>query len=80
MRLSQGSSTYPGYKRMCFVYISHYFREEQNALTFNRDTWCYLALYLQMLLLHLSVFIHCYLQCYPQIAIQSKISLFMSGP
>ncbi len=32
---SQEGSTYPGYKWMCFVYISHCFHEEQNALAFN---------------------------------------------
>ncbi len=52
LRHSQDGSTYPGYKPMCFVYIRHCFREEQNALAFNRDTWCHLALCLQMMLLH----------------------------
>jgi hypothetical protein len=38
MRLhhSPEGSTYPGYKWMCFGYISHCFREEQNALAFNQ--------------------------------------------
>ncbi len=45
MRLhhSPEGSTYPRYKLMCFAYIN-FFREEQNALAFHRDTWCHLAI------------------------------------
>ncbi len=48
----QDGSTYPRYKVMCFLYITCYFYKEQNALAFNWDTWCHLALRLQMILLH----------------------------
>ncbi len=48
---SQDGSTYSKYKLMCFIYIS-FFRKEQNTLAFNRDTWCHLALCLQLILLH----------------------------
>ncbi len=53
MRLhhSQDGSNYPRHKLMCFVYIS-FFHERQNALAFNRDTRCHIALCLQMMLLH----------------------------
>jgi hypothetical protein len=55
MRLhhSQDGSTYPRYKLMCFVYFS-FFHKEQNALAFNRDTWCHLASCLQMIPSHFS--------------------------
>ncbi len=55
MRLhhSQDGSTFPGYKLTCFAYISCFFCKEQNTLAINRDTWCHLALCLQMILLHL---------------------------
>ncbi len=43
----QDVSIYPGYKLMCFIFFS--FFKEQNALAFNRDTWCHLALCLQMI-------------------------------
>jgi hypothetical protein len=45
----QEGGTYPGYRRMCFVYNSQCFRGEQNALAFHWDTWCHLALCLQMM-------------------------------
>jgi len=45
---SKDGSTYPGYRLMCFVNIS-FFRTEQNAPAFNRDSWCHLASCLQMI-------------------------------
>ncbi len=54
MRLhhSKDGSTYPGYKLMCFVCIHWIFCKEQNALAFNWDKRCHLALCLQTILLH----------------------------
>ncbi len=50
MRLhhSQDGSIYTRYKLMCLVDFS-FFREEQNAPAFNRDTWYHLTLCLQMI-------------------------------
>jgi hypothetical protein len=50
MRLhhSQDGSTYSGNKLMFFVYVSFFVRKEQNALAFDRDTYCYLALCLKI--------------------------------
>jgi hypothetical protein len=37
------------------VLFTFFFCEKQNALAFNQDTWCHLALCLQMILLHFEI-------------------------
>jgi hypothetical protein len=68
--INQDGSTYPRYKLMCFVYIS-FFHEEQNALAFSQDTWCRIALCLQMIPPHYREIFQCYNGCV-KIALEEK--------
>ncbi len=49
---SPDASTFPGFKLMCFVYIMYFFKEELNALAFNRDACSHQALCLHVMPSH----------------------------